>query len=179
MSNGPISKDKNRQHITQGQFAVGSGPDAILSTLLGSCVSTCLWDSASQIGGMNHILLPDRRFGDGAMIGEGVNEMELLINGLIKAGARRDNLKAKIFGGARMIAMATDIGETNAAFALQFLSDEGIECVGQSTGGNTARQVKFWPGSGKALVRIADGSTTIAPEKPSAPKPMEAAIELF
>jgi len=178
MINGYASRNKNRQHITQGQFAVASGPDAILSTLLGSCVSTCLWDCTSGIGGMNHILLPDRRFGEGAMIGEGVNEMELLINGLIKAGARRDRLKAKIFGGARMIKMATDIGETNAAFALQFLSDEGIECMGKSTGGTTARQVMFWPRTGKVLVRIADGMP-LAPEMPTSPKPPKTDIELF
>lgn len=171
-------KKEHRQHITQGQFVVASGPDAVLTTLLGSCVSTCLWDSIAGIGGMNHILLPDRRFGEGAAHGEGVNEMELLINGLIKAGACRDRLKAKIFGGARMISMSTDIGETNAAFALQFLKDEGIECLGESTGGTNARQVKFWPGTGKALVRIAE-SKPIEPEKPVAPRNSGAEVELF
>lgn len=173
-----MKRNEHRQHITQGQFVVATGPDAILTTLLGSCVSTCLWDSVTGIGGMNHILLPDRRFGEGAAHGEGVNEMELLINGLIKAGAIRDQLKAKIFGGARMISMSTDIGETNAAFALQFLKNEGIECMGASTGGTNARQIMFWPGTGKALVRIAE-SNPVEVEKPTTPRNTGTEIELF
>lgn len=173
-----ISKDANRQHITQGQFAVASGPSAILSTLLGSCVSTCMWDPSTGIGGMNHVLLPNRQFGEGAAFGEGVNEMELLINGLIKAGASRGCLKAKIFGGARMISVSTDIGQTNAAFALKFLADEGIECVGESTGGETARQVMFWPGTGKALVRIA-ASAPVEVSKVISATSSNTEIELF
>ncbi len=58
--------------------------------------------------------------------------MELLINGLLKQGARRDRLEAKIFGGAKTISTFSNVGEQNAAFAMQFLRDEGIPVVGSS-----------------------------------------------
>ena len=76
--------------------------------------------------------------------------MELLINGLLKQGARRDRLEAKIFGGAKTIARFSNVGEQNAAFARQFLLDEGIRIVGESTGGEHGRKLEYWPSSGRA-----------------------------
>ena len=78
----------------------------------------------------------------------GVHLMELLINGLLKQGARRDRLEAKIFGGAKTIATFSNVGEQNAAFATQFLKDEGIRLVGASTGGDHGRKVEYLAGFG-------------------------------
>lgn len=153
------------RHIAQGEFAVGQGPTMSISTILGSCVSTCLYDEGSALGGMNHFLLPD---GVGASLNSarfGVNAMELLINALIKEGANRNRLKAKVFGGGRMIAGLTDIGQKNAHFVLDFLSREGIDCTGQSLGGTQARRVEFWPGTGRARQRLL-GETRVVEVSP-------------
>lgn len=142
------------RHIAQGEFAVGHGGNFSISTILGSCVATCLFDETSNIGGMNHFLLPD---GAGVSLNSarfGVNAMELLINALIKEGANRQSLKAKVFGGGRMIAGLTDIGQKNATFVRDFLKREGIACVGESLGGTQARRIEFWPGTGRARQRL-------------------------
>lgn len=84
----------------------------------------------------------------------GINAMELLINDVLKLGARRNRLRAKAFGGARMIAGLSDIGKVNINFTLDFLETEGIHCEQHSLGGETARHIMFWPTSGRALQKI-------------------------
>ncbi|MGD9917856.1 MAG: chemotaxis protein CheD [Paenirhodobacter sp.] len=164
------------RHIAQGEFAVEKGNDLSISTILGSCVATCLYDQSTGLGGMNHFLLPE---GTGSALQSasfGVNAMELLINGLIKAGANRTHLKAKVFGGARLIAGLTDVGQKNAAFVLDFLTREGIECTGQSLGGTQARRIEFWPGSGRARQRLLGEAQVF--ESLAVPKPGNG-VELF
>ena len=75
-------------------------------------------------------------------------------NDILKLGGSRDRLRAKAFGGARMVARLSDIGKTNSEFTLGFLAKEGIVCESHSLGGETARHVKFWPASGRALQKI-------------------------
>ncbi|MFP1644866.1 chemotaxis protein CheD [Pontitalea aquivivens] len=150
---GPGVALRRIRHIGQGEYAVGTGDGGAISTILGSCVATCLHDPRAGLGGMNHFLLPE---GNGSRIQAasfGVHAMELLINALIKQGAVRGRLRAKVFGGARMIAGLSDIGQRNAAFVLEFLRREGIACVAQSLGGTSARRVEFWPESGRARQR--------------------------
>ena len=96
-----------RVHVIQGEYKVVNDPNVVLSTILGSCVAACLRDPVAGVGGMNHFLLPGsamRRSSGGDATRYGVHLMELLINGLLKQGARRDRLEAKIFGGAKTIA---------------------------------------------------------------------------
>jgi chemotaxis protein CheD len=96
-----------RVHIIQGEYKVVTDPDVFLSTILGSCVAACLRDPVAGVGGMNHFLLPGSAAAmtsGGDATRYGVHLMELLINGLLKKGARRDRLEAKIFGGAKTIA---------------------------------------------------------------------------
>jgi chemotaxis protein CheD len=84
-----------RVHIIQGEYKVLSDPDAVLSTILGSCVAACLRDPIAGVGGMNHFLLPGNASSPssgGDATRYGVHLMELLINGLLKQGARRDRL---------------------------------------------------------------------------------------
>ena len=113
---------ERRIHVVQGEHYVTQDPDVMLTTILGSCVAACLRDRVSGIGGMNHFLLPggEKRSGDDGMR-YGVHAMELLVNNLLKLGARRDRLEAKLFGGARMLQGLTDVGELNASFAEDFL----------------------------------------------------------
>jgi len=176
-----------RVHIIQGEYKVISDPDVVLSTILGSCVAACLRDPVAGVGGMNHFLLP----GTGNTAGTGgdatrygVHLMELLINGLLKQGARRERLEAKIFGGAKTIASFSNVGEQNARFATEFLQDEGIRIVGASTGGEHGRKVEFWPVSGRARqipLTGAETQKTVALEQRPvvAPKPVESSVEFF
>ena len=105
---------------------------------------------------MNHFLLP----GDGEGVGDparyGLHAMELLINELVKAGARKQDFVAKLFGGARMRDGLGGIGAANAAFARRFLYDEGIVCLTSSLGGERARRVRFWPATGRAQMKLMD-----------------------
>ena len=84
--------------------------------------------------------------------------MELLVNGLLQTGARRDRLEAKLFGGARTLEGLSDIGARNAAFAERFLKNEEISFVGASLGGDNGRRVQFWPISGRARQAMVVGN---------------------
>ncbi|MFK7876063.1 MAG: chemotaxis protein CheD [Paracoccaceae bacterium] len=164
--------------ITQGQQAVSKDPDEIITTLLGSCVSCCLWDDVAGIGGMNHMLLggvASTRISGYDVAG--VADMELLINGLIKLGASKSNLQAKLFGGSQMIASKNAIGQKNVEFTMSFLKEENIPCVNSSVGGTSARSLKFWPTTGRVSMRLV---TDRAPEVVVKP-PVQAGndMELF
>ncbi len=173
---------KRTTQVVQGEFRVSSCADEELSTILGSCVAACIWDECRGIGGMNHFLLaqsqgnprePDNRYG--------VHAMEVLINGLLRAGARREALKAKLFGGAKIAANLRDIGASNAEFARGFLRIEGIPCVADSLGGNQARRVTFHPATGRArqmLIPNDQVDETTLRKTPPRPAPTTS-IELF
>ncbi len=141
----------SNDHIIQGEYRISNAPDCVLSTLLGSCVAACIWDPILKIGGMNHFLLPGE---DDAQIRDseryGVHLMELLVNGLLREGAARQRLNAKLFGGGNMNSSLADIGARNAEFARDFLQNEGIVLVSESLGGDRARKVQFWPATGRA-----------------------------
>ena len=141
---------QSRLNIIQGEYRVSNDESAVITTLLGSCVAACIYDPVAKVGGMNHFLLPGDEDGGMASARHGVHLMELLINGLLKKGAARNQLHAKLFGGARTIQSLTDIGKLNAQFALEFMAREGVAVVGSSLGGNQGRRLQFWPTSGRA-----------------------------
>lgn len=167
-------------HVVQGEYAVAGDDDTIMTAVLGSCVSVCLRDPLAGVGGMNHFLLPDAGRSQSAGVLYGAQAMELLINALMKGGARKDRLEGKLFGGGRMIAGLSDIGRSNGEFARRFLRDEGIPCIAESLGGTQARRVRFWPRSGRAGQILLAGTQEMAPPA-RAPKPMVAdgGVELF
>lgn len=162
---------ERRVHIIQGEFHVTCDPDVVLTTLLGSCVAACLRDPFAGIGGMNHFLLPGREARGDRLESEsyGVHLMELLVNGLLRGGARRDRLEAKLFGGARTMEGLADIGARNAEFAERFLATEGIACVAGSLRGDQGRRIQFWPVSGRA--RQSCLPTDKVPSAQSIPRP--------
>ncbi|SFR03685.1 chemotaxis protein CheD [Poseidonocella sedimentorum] len=145
-------------YVGQGEQAVCDSPDTIITTTLGSCVSACLWDSARGAGGMNHIVLPATARLDGRSAAFGVNAMELLVNELLKLGARKSALRAKLFGGAQMLAHSSGIGARNAQFVQEFLQREGIPVMGGDTGGRMAREIRFWPSTGQARQRVSNAA---------------------
>jgi chemotaxis protein CheD len=129
-----------------------------ITTLLGSCVAACLHDPETRVGGMNHILLPGRMQAgdDGLATRYGVNAMEMLINRIMKLGGSRQNLRAKVFEGAKMLGFGpgtVDVAEMNAEFTLEFLKREHIPLEAYRLGGACAVTVWFEPVTNKALVR--------------------------
>lgn len=139
-----------RINLVQGEWKVSDDPNVVFTTILGSCVGACIRDPQRGIGGMNHFLLPGNAGDTRATERMGVHLMELLLNGLMRQGASRDRLEAKIFGGARMMQGLSDIGAKNAEFARNFLKYEGIRMVGGDLGGERGRRLQYWPVSGRA-----------------------------
>jgi len=168
--------DPHRKYIGQGEFAIDGGDNTVIATLLGSCVSACIWDPDRGIGGMNHVLFTDHSENASDVFGHGVNGMELLINGLLRLGAHRRNLKSKVFGGAKMVRGLSDEGARNGEFVLDFLERERVEHVGGDLGGTLARRLEFWPGSGRARMKYVDD---VIPTKPVVADPGNGGLELF
>ena len=169
-------------NVIRGEYKVSNDENAVLSTVLGSCVACCMWDPMARVGGMNHFLVAGDQYGESEhTLSHGVYAMEVLINGLLKRGANRNCLKAKLFGGAAITRGLPDIGKQNSAFAIGFLEREAIECVKSSLGGVAARRVKFWPTTGRARVLNlppTDHSEVDEPvEQPTAPTGND--VELF
>ncbi|WP_425100024.1 chemotaxis protein CheD [Tropicibacter sp. S64] len=168
-------------NVIQGDYVISNDPSTILTTVLGSCIAVCLFDATAKVGGMNHFLLPEGEGSDAGNVRYGANAMELLINGLLKKSAERHRLEAKIFGGAKMMGNLRNIGASNAAFAHQFLKDEGIRCLAESTGGTSARRIRFWPTTGLVRQLTVQGQIEqVAPVKPVAvPRQKQDDIVLF
>ncbi|MBU0644019.1 MAG: chemotaxis protein CheD [Alphaproteobacteria bacterium] len=154
-------------YIAQGEYAIGNTEDTVISTILGSCVATCLWDPVAGVGGMNHFLLPDGPSSRSDVSSFGANAMELLINALTRAGAVRGRIRAKVFGGAEMYKGLTNAGNENGVFVLSYLQREGIPCDSQSLGGAQARRIEFMPALGKARQKLVADSRVIE----AVPKP--------
>ncbi|MEJ1993331.1 MAG: chemotaxis protein CheD [Maritimibacter sp.] len=177
-SAGSESQPIKRTYIGQGEYAIDSGDYAVIATLLGSCVSCCIWDPIRKIGGMNHVLFTDNSSNAADVFGHGVNGMELLINGLLRLGADRRSLKAKVFGGAKMIQGLSDEGTRNGEFVIEFLAREEIEYLGGDLGGTRARRIEFWPGSGRARMKYVEQAVPVKEVKP--PKKDDSGdLELF
>lgn len=147
--------------VLPGEFFVHD-EDIFIATTLGSCVAACLWDRERRVGGMNHIMLPDGGANDNGRYG--AYAMELLINELIKRGASRMTLEAKVFGGGAVITGMTsiNIGERNTRFVLDYLKTERIAVVSKDVLDVYPRKVGFLPASGKAMVK------RLAPTNPKA-----------
>ena len=135
--------------------------DEALLTVLGSCVSVCVRDPRSGLGGMNHFMLPrpppqehDRWHGlSGSATRYGTASMEQLIGNLIKQGAERARLEVKMFGGGCVLAGLTDVGRQNIEFAREFMHAEKLVVASEDLGGVWPRQVQYFPRTGRARVR--------------------------
>lgn len=151
-------------YITQGESAVGDQPDDVITTILGSCISICLWDPTAGVGGMNHLLLPSMVDGNG--LSAGAVDLDLLINKMMPLGALRPRLRAKLFGGSSMLQGRTDIGSRNATFGRDYLRNENIPCDVENVGGDKARRLRFWPATGKVQMKLVEEAPDLEPVSP-------------
>jgi chemotaxis protein CheD len=144
--------------IYPGEFYVS--PNDIIATVLGSCISVCIKDTKTCIGGMNHFMLPgDVRSEDiflSASAKYGMFAMEQLINDILKRGGSQKYFQAKVFGGGHVLNFRKTDGnvpESNIDFVRAFLKMEQIEIVKEDVGGYSGRKVLFFPDTGKVLLK--------------------------
>jgi chemotaxis protein CheD len=149
--------------ILPGEFYMTTDNVAI-STTLGSCISACIWDYKTGIGGMNHFMLPMTNkeihavnWGQRGLVTDatryGNYAMEHLINMILSCGGGRENLRAKVFGGGNVLRQKSDVGQRNLTFALSYLQIENIPVENSDLGNIYPRKVIFHPASGRALVK--------------------------
>ena len=150
--------DTQAAKILPGEYYY-TAKDMLIVTVLGSCVSACIRDRVSGLGGMNHFMLPDGGADNNSPVSAsaryGTFAMEILINSLLKSGARRENLEAKVFGGGAVLKgfTAMNVGERNAAFVQTFLKNERIRIIAEDLNDIYPRKVYFFPRTGKVLVK--------------------------
>jgi len=157
--------------IHPGEF-YASKEDVIIATVLGSCVSVAFWDQRLKLGGLNHFMLPGN-LEDEDMIKSrnakyGMFAIELLYNDLLKAGSRKADIIAKVFGGAsvlRLVTGPTKVPKDNVDFALAFLRKENIPVVANDTGGILPRKIFFFAQTGKVLLKRICGTLSTAVER--------------
>lgn len=150
--------DCDAAKILPGEFYF-TNKDMLIVTVLGSCVSACIRDRVTGVGGMNHFMLPDTG-GDAdnpvsASMRYGTYAMEVLINELLKAGAKRENMEARVFGGGNVLRgfTAINVGERNAKFVLDYLKAERMRVIAEDLNDIYPRKVYFFPKTGKVLVK--------------------------
>lgn len=149
--------------ILPGEY-YATGDSEIITTVLGSCIATCMFDRERGVAGMNHFMLPSSISGalDGGIGQEdmasaryGNWSMEFLVNALLKLGAKKERLEVKIFGGAHVMGeeAIVNVGKKNIEFVQSYLEREGMRCISQDVGGQEARKVVYTSSTGKAMVK--------------------------
>ena len=127
----------------------------VITTVLGSCVSTCVRDAYSGLAGLNHFMLPNQTgsYHAGEALRYGCYAVERLLNELVKYGATREALEIKVFGGGKVIAGMSDIGRKNIQFIHEYFETEGLPITAEDTGGSVARRVRYYSDTGKVLIQ--------------------------
>tara|TARA_R110000868_G_scaffold342292_4_gene603113 strand:+ start:6983 stop:7624 length:642 start_codon:yes stop_codon:yes gene_type:complete len=144
--------------ILPGEF-YATYDDTMIVTVLGSCVSVCLHDQINQIRGMNHFLLPSDESSQSSLVSEsaryGGYAMEMLINQMLKLGAKRNNLVAKVFGGGNVLRglVLNNVGERNVDFTFDYLKVENIPVVASDVLSDYPRKVYFLPENGTVKIK--------------------------
>jgi len=146
--------------LLPGECYVTRQDEAII-TVLGSCISACIRDPQTGLGGMNHFMLPDRGEGAGGASAHpgfsqinryGCFAMESLINHLARHGAARTRLELKVFGGGRILRPMIDVGARNIDFIHSWARTEGMRLAAQDLGGTQPRKLVYFPATGRARV---------------------------
>ena len=180
--------------ILPGEYYV-TDENELITTVLGSCISACVRDKETGIGGMNHFMLPETtaakmKQGSDALIGNatryGNYAMEHLINTILSNGGKRKNLEIKVFGGGKIIPTLGDVGKSNISFILDYIDQEGLVLLSQDLGDIYPRKVIYFPRTGKVgMKKIQDlHNDTIAQRERQYSRnikdlPVEGDVELF
>jgi len=176
--------------VLPGKFYITKRADEVIVTVLGSCVSACIRDVETGIGGMNHFMLASDAAGqwggDQQSTRYGNFAMERLINELIKAGCPRERMEVKVFGGGNVTDTKNQIGTQNAEFVLRYLEEEGLPCSAHDLGGPYPRRIQYFPSTGRVVRKLLTGGDRdlIVREeseyaKGLATKPTAGAVQLF
>ncbi|MCJ8170072.1 chemoreceptor glutamine deamidase CheD [Atopomonas sediminilitoris] len=163
--NGPLSErsyfdrffESDAVKILPGEYYV-TQRDVLIVTVLGSCISVCLRDRVTGVGGMNHFMLPGTDEGLSPVSSSaryGVYAMEMLINHVLKMGGKRHNFEAKVFGGGNVLRGITKnhVGQRNADFVQEYLHTERIPVLAEDMLDVYPRKVYFFPATGRVLVK--------------------------
>lgn len=143
-------------HLYPAELFVHRSPHMI-STILGSCVSVCIYDSVMKFGGMNHFMLPLWNGNGLASPKYGNIAIPKLIEKMEALGSYRNNLIAKIFGGGEVIEKMSvhfNIGERNISIARKMLEEYGIPIVGSSVGGPNGRKIEMCTLTGEVRMKL-------------------------
>jgi chemotaxis protein CheD len=149
-------------YLHPGELFTSATPTEV-TTILGSCVALCLWDSRLRMGGMNHYLLPSPPAGEAGSIRYGDAAIPTLVQELEKLGSQRRGLRAKLFGGASVGGALRSsghlhLGERNVELARQLLARLGIPLVAEDLGGTSGRKLRFRTDDGTVLVKKLGGA---------------------
>jgi chemotaxis protein CheD len=148
--------------VFAGQFIITTAP-ALISTVLGSCVAVCLWDTQSNISAMNHFLLPGTPDDDPANCNRGFASTRLLVRSMINRNVQVENIEAKVFGGCNSLYRVNDVykvGERNIAMAFDVLAEFNIAVKAHHTGGAYGRKIVFNSATGKVRMRLLNKTVT-------------------
>jgi chemotaxis protein CheD len=151
-----IDTKKGKQHFLMAGCIFVPEDAYVVTTVLGSCVSVCLWDSLKKIGGMNHYMLPLWN-GEGlASPKYGNIAIPKMVEKMMELGSARKNLRAKIFGGGEAFKAANallHIGERNILLARDMLETESIPLICADVGGKNGRKIIFDTCTGDVFVK--------------------------
>jgi chemotaxis protein CheD len=150
-----VTKAEKQHYLLVGCIFVAE-ESTLVTTILGSCVSVCLWDSIKKIGGINHYMLP---FWNGEGLASpkyGNIAIMRMIERMMALGSSQNSLKAKIFGGGevfRVTSAAMHIGQRNIQLARELLEEVGIPIINSDVGGPTGRKIMYDTGTGDVFVK--------------------------
>ncbi|MGM0502089.1 MAG: chemotaxis protein CheD [Bacillota bacterium] len=141
--------NKPTVEIFAGEYYATTKSNVVLTTLLGSCVAVCMLDKFNQVAGINHIMISSTANLEQMLLKQdsryGIHAMELLINEMLKKGANRKRIKAKVFGGGRVLNSSKNkVAYANVDFAVSYLQNEDIPILARDTGGEQGRKIYFF-----------------------------------
>jgi chemotaxis protein CheD len=143
--------------ILPGDHYVSHAVDEVLSTVLGSCISACIYDPKTKRGGMNHFMLPKSDSGTWGGSSAGMRfgnfAMEVLINEILTLGRKRTDLEVKIFGGGQIMGDIMGVGDKNIAFINDYVRSENLHVTQKSLGERFARRLFYFPATGAVIER--------------------------
>lgn len=154
----PRERGQRAVDVRMGQVALAEGPETLVASGVGSCIVVALYDAKRRIAAMAHAMLPSSscsgrdRPGDAKYVDTAI---DALLEKMAARGSRKEDVEAKIVGGASVFPiLESHIGENNIAAAKAKLKAEGIELAGESVGGSTGRSVELCPASGIVTVKM-------------------------